>query len=414
MRKAALWVTGLILFSSFSARATEGGRVVTLDQVIDGALKKSVGVSQVHKEYEDKLASSKEASVIDNPELKTDFEREKGTSGTGISVELTQPFKVSHLTGARWRYATMLRKAASTEQQYDLLKIINETTSLYMRLWLLQERKQFYTTSAGDAETLSKLVKASAKEGQTSTAASLLFAADADKLTLDVASIDADLRQVRADLTKLTGQHFGNATLKKPHFSKVPEKLDVLVNFAKDRANLRNIVKAQVKVAEERVSIARQDAAVPEIGPRLLYSRLNNGLGYEKAYGVGIQLRIPLWNQNDAERQRANADLTLATSQADILSSVPPEVIIEELQHSAIALAERAENYSSKILPGYRKSYEVTRTMFHNGQINALEVWQVREKLYQTENEAMQAVAEAFNARGALELELGGKLEEIK
>jgi hypothetical protein len=29
-------------------------------------------------------------------------------------------------------------------------------------------------------------------------------------------------------------------------------------------------------------------------------------------------------------------------------------------------------------------------------------------------NEALDALAEAVNARGALELELGGKLEEIK
>lgn len=254
----------------------------------------------------------------------------------------------------------------------------------------------------------------SASKGQTSLAASHLFTADAEKLKSDAEAIGAELRQVRTELGKLTGNSFVHVTLQKPQFGKVPESIDTLLAFAKDRANLRNIVKAQVKAAEERVSVARQDAALPEIGPRLLYSRLNNGQGYEKAYGVGVQLRIPLWNQNDAERQRANADLTYAKSQADIFTAIPPEETISELQQSAIAQADRADAYANKILPGYRKSYELTRTMLRQGQIGALEVWQIREKLYQTENEGLQSMAEAFNARGTLELELGGKLEEIK
>jgi outer membrane protein TolC len=405
---AALVFTALI---NTSANA-EPVNTVTLDQVIQGALQKSTGISQVQKNYEGKLADGTEASVLDNPELQTDFVNKKGISGTGTDVEFTQPLKLSQLTGARWRYADLLQDTANSEQKYEILKVINETTSLYMRLWLLQERKKLYETSATDAGGMSKLVKSSAAQGQTSAAASHLFAADAEKLKADAASIGAELRQTRTELAKMTGRSFAGADLQKPVFSKIPVASDSLVNFAKDRGNLRNIIKAQIKAAEERVSIARQDAALPEINPRLVYSRSGNS--DEKSYGVGVQLRIPLWNQNDAERRRANADLNFAKSQADILTTVPPEEIIGELQQSALAQAERADSYSEKVLPGYRKSYELTRAMFRQGQIDALEVWQVREKLISTENEALQSVAEAFNARGALELELGGKLEEIK
>ena len=405
---AALLLTALINTSAYA----EPGNAVTLEQVIDGALQKSTGISQVHKDYENKLADGTDASIIDNPELQTDIEHSKGQGGNGVAMELTQPFKFSQLTGARWRYADLLHNSASSEQQYQILKVVNETTSLYMRLWLLQERRKLYETSATDAQGMSKLVKASAGQGQTSAAASHLFAADAEKLKVDAASINAELRQVRTELAKMIGRSFANAELQKPAFSKIPDSTETLVGFAKDRANLRNIVKGQIKAAEERVLIAHQDAAMPEINPRLLYGRSFNG--EEKSYGVGVQLRIPLWNQNDAERRRANADLNFAKSQADIFTAVPPEEMIGELQQSAIAQADRADSYSEKVLPGYRKSYELTRAMFRQGQIDALEVWQVREKLISTENEALQSVAEAFNARGALELELGGKLEEIK
>jgi outer membrane protein TolC len=88
--------------------------------------------------------------------------------------------------------------------------------------------------------------------------------------------------------------------------------------------------------------------------------------------------------------------------------------MIGELQQSAAALQSRTDSYFESILPGYRKSYELTRSMFRQGQADALEVWQVREKLLTSENEALDALAQAVTARGALELELGGKLEEIK
>ena len=52
--------------------------------------------------------------------------------------------------------------------------------------------------------------------------------------------------------------------------------------------------------------------------------------------------------------------------------------------------------------------------MFRQGQADALEVWQVREKLLSSENEALDALAQAVNARGALEVELGGKIEEVR
>ena len=93
---------------------------------------------------------------------------------------------------------------------------------------------------------------------------------------------------------------------------------------------------------------------------------------------------------------------------------LPQQEVIGELQQSASALQSRADSYFDSILPGYRKSYELTRSMFRQGQADALEVWQVREKLLSSENEALDALAQAVNARGALDVELGGKIEEVR
>lgn len=385
---------------------------ITLDQVIKESLQKNTSLFRVQREYEDKLANATETRLLDNPEMNIDATRASGENGTGTDIELTQPLKFSQLSGARYGYAEALSNVASTKQKYEILKVINETTVLYTQVWLLSERKKLYENYADDAEKMKKLVSASAGQGQTSPAASHLFSSDAAKLRADANAVQAELRQARTNLARLTGRSYQLAELQRPAFVTVPEDTEKLLTFAKEQSNLRNVVKSRIDAAERRLSVAEQDAALPEIGPRLIYSRSPDG--DQKSYGIGVALRIPLWNQNDAERKRANAELRQVKSEADLFVNLPQKDLIGELQQSATALQGRADSYFDSILPGYRKSYELTRSMFRQGQADALEVWQVREKLLTSENEALDALAQAVNARGALELELGGKLEEIK
>lgn len=385
---------------------------ITLDQVIKDSLQKNTSLFRAQREYEDKLATATETKLLDNPEMNIDATRASGENGTGADIELTQPLKFSQLSGARYGYAEALSNVASTEQKYEILKVINETTVLYTQVWLLSERKKLYENYADDAEKMKKLVSASAGQGQTSPAASHLFSSDAAKLRADANAVQAELRQARTNLARLTGRSYQLAELQRPAFVTVPEDTEKLLTFAKEQSNLRNVVKSRIDAAERRLSVAEQDAALPEIGPRLIYSRSPDG--DQKSYGIGVALRIPLWNQNDAERKRANAELRQVKSEADLFVNLPQKDLIGELQQSATALQGRADSYFDSILPGYRKSYELTRSMFRQGQADALEVWQVREKLLTSENEALDALAQAVNARGALELELGGKLEEIK
>jgi outer membrane protein TolC len=411
MKKSIIWQLALvaILFSTPSYAETAA---LTLDQVIKESLQKNTSLFRAQRDYDDKMATAAETTLLDNPELKLDAVRRKDQGGMGTDLEFTQPLKFSQISGARGGYADALSTIASMEQKYEVLKVINETTALYTQVWLLSERKKLYGTYADDADKMKKLVKDSAGQGQTSPAASHLFASDAAKLRADANAVDAELRQVRTELARLTGRSFQEAKLERPSFVAVPESTERLLTFAQTQSNVRNLVKGRIQAAERRLSVAQQDASMPEFGPRAFYSRSPNG--DEQSYGIGVALRIPLWNQNDAERKRANAELRQAKSEADLYAGLPQQDVIGELQQSATALQGRADSYFDSILPGYRKSYELTRSMFRQGQADALEVWQVREKLLTSENEALDALAQAVNARGALELELGGKIEEIR
>lgn len=411
MKKSIIWQLALVAIL-FATPSYAEPSALTLDQVIKESLQKNTSLFRAQRDYDDKMATVTETTLLDNPELQVDAVRSKDEGGTGTDIEFTQPLKFSQISGARGSYANALSSIASMEQKYEVLKVINETTVLYTQVWLLSERKKLYGTYADDADKMKKLVKDSAGQGQTSPAASHLFASDAAKLRADANAVDAELRQVRTELARLTGRSFQDAKLERPAFVVVPNDTERLLAFAQTQSNVRNLVKGRIQAAERRLSVAQQDAAMPEFGPRAFYSRSPNG--DEQSYGIGVALRIPLWNQNDGERKRANAELRQAKSEANLYAGLPQQDVIGELQQSATALQGRADSYFDSILPGYRKSYELTRSMFRQGQADALEVWQVREKLLISENEALDALAQAVNARGALELELGGKIEEIR
>jgi outer membrane protein TolC len=402
----------LITLFLISFPAVASAETVTLDQVIKNSLQKNTSIYQVERDYEDKLADAVEAKQLDNPELNADLIRSRGNGDIGADFELTQPLKLSQISGSRALYADLLGDVAGTEQQYEVLKVINETTVLYTQVWLLQERKRLYETYADDADKMKKLVNASAGQGQTSPAAAHLFSSDAAKLRADARAVEAELRQTRTELSRKTGRTYQTVELSQPIFSTIPQAPEQLQKFAETRSNLRNVVKNRLKAAEQRLNVAEEDGDFSEIGPRVLYSRATDG--GEDAYGLGVALRIPLWNHNDAERNRARAEVKQARAETDVFNQLPQQDLIAELGLSASAMQERTTSYFDEILPGYRKSYELTRSMFRQGQASALEVWQVREKLLGSENEALDAVAEVVNARGALEIELGGKLEEIQ
>ncbi|MFA6038114.1 MAG: TolC family protein [Legionellales bacterium] len=406
----------IISLAIFSAVALAEN--ITLDEVISDSLQKNTSLYRIQREHEDKLANATEITLLENPELSVGAIHTKGENGIGMDLELSQPLKLSQLTGARIRYGDTLTQVANIEQKYEMLKVINETTMLYTRVWLLFERKKLYESYADDADQMRKLVQDSTSQGQTSPAASYLFSADAEKLRTDAKALDAELRQARSSLGLLTGRSYISTELQRPTFTPITANIERLQQFANTHANFRNIVESRIEAAERRIKIANQDAVLPEITPRLFYSNApSNEEDFfaedETFYGVGIALRIPIWNQNNAERSRANAELAQAQYEEDLLTGLPQKDLIEELRQSASIMQERADSYFKNILPTYRESYELTRSMFRQGQANALEVWQVREKLLTAENEALDAVAQAINARGALELELGGKIEEI-
>ena len=247
-----------------------------LDYVLGSALKESLGIAEVNNVYAEKIAKSREVMLPENPEIQFMQDKKNGVDMKGYAYEFVQPLKISDITGVRYLYASTIKNSASIEKQYEILKLINQTTSAYVNLWLLQETKRLYENSAKESDEIGKLVEQSAEGGQTSSSSAALFNADSYKLRSDVLAIKAELNKYETQLSLITGINFEGVELQKPDFSKIPDNIDKLIQLTENRANLRNLIDAKVQEARKRLYTARLDA-LPQIGPRVTYSESVSG-----------------------------------------------------------------------------------------------------------------------------------------
>ena len=412
MKKIMIWQIFLAVLVVATPVFAAENAALTLDEAITAGLEKSDPALEGMKSEANRRADATEATTIDNPELQVDFTRDKSQGGTGVAAEAFQPLKLSQFSGGRSRYADSLRKLADGERKIQNLRTISDISTAYLKVWTLQARKDLYERSLKDSQKLSGIVSKSTQAGQTARAAQELFSGDNEFLSAEIKAIDAETIDASLELSHLTGLVLNDKKLEHPQFKAVPPTADALIELASRRSTWRSVLGDRVDAAQRRLNVAETDGVLPEFGPRLVYSR--DPTGDQQAVGIGVALRIPLWNQNDAEKQRARAELNNARTTNDRYQQLPPSETIKSLHRIALTREERQDNLQNAVLPRYRKSYELTQAMFKQGQTDAIALWQVREKLYQTEEAALNAVVDSYIARLKLEAEVGGKLEEVK
>ena len=405
MRHHLIWPTAFFFLS-----VPVFSQALSLNQAIESSLQKNIELYRIDQDYDNQLAEGIEMQASDNPRLEIDYLKQSVGGGTGYEIELTQPIKRSQLSRARSFYAQVMAKTADIEKQSEIFQLANQTSLIYVEVWSLQEHAHLYESTANEAKLMEKKVKASASQGQMSLAATYLFSSDAAKLHADSTAAEVALRQKKITLAQMIGYDNKHFNLEAPALASLPSE-DVLFAFAQRRATFKNVLKQRVQSAAARLKVADADGKYPTLTPKLLYSHSPDNS--DDLYGIGIGFEVPLWNDNQAERKRAQAALVRAKSESELLDGQPQREVISALRENTERLSARVLDYSRQILPGYRKAYELTQQMFQQGQASAIEVWQVREKLIDSEEEALEAMLQAMNAKAQLELQLGGRLEEV-
>lgn len=375
--------------------------------ILQAAMRSSPEFQAVVQNAAIEKADAQQVSRLQNPKLDLAAVRTSapGDNSNSYDVEIEQPLKLSQLSGARTRLSDSLFERAEIRLQHGLIQAFWATKLLYAQTWQAQEQARLYADFEKQARKVATTINKAVKAGQTPISEGSLFEGDVAKFASDFERVKAQEAQLRLELERATGVALGDMTLEKPVLSPIDSDLATLEAQARQNASLVRLLETDLRAATYQQQVARTDGFSPEISPRLLYGR--NSDQHENAYGIGISLTIPLWDSNQAERRKAEAAKDYAKRQLDTFETLPLANRLSRILEATQRLDRRIEALNGKALPNYRKGFTQAQRSFTAGQTNAATLWQIRERLFETEQEALNTTIDAIEARRILSLETG-------
>lgn len=382
-------------------------------KILSAAMQASPDYQAVFKSAAEEKADAEQEGRLENPTLDLQSVRTStpGDDTQSYDIEIEQPLKLSQLTGTRNMFSSALYERAELREQHGILQAYWSIKTLYARAWQAQEQAKLYTDFQKRAQDVSDKIGKSVKAGQTPVSEGSLFAGDVAKFGSDFEKIKADSGQLRLQLEKATGLNLSSVELEKPVLPLVERDIAVLENQAHQNASLVRLLERDLRAAERQKNAALADSALPEIAPRFIYGR--NPDENEDSVGFGVVLTIPLWDRNQSERQKADASKLYAQRQLDTLQTLPLSERLVRIVDAVDRLDRRITALNDEALPNYRKGFTQAQKSFNAGQTDAAALWQIRERLFETEQEALGAVLESIEARRILSLETGIMPQEV-
>lgn len=387
-------------------------RIVNETQIMQAAMQVSPDFQSVLRDEAIERADADQEGLLENPTI--DFSTSR-TSGNGsdsnnYDIEIEQPLKLSQLTGTRAMLASSLFERAEIRKQHGILQAYWNTKLLYVQAWQYQQQAKLYADFQKRARDTAASMNKSMKAGQTAVSDASLFAGDAAKFGSDLERIEAQKTQILLQLEKATGMTLNDAALENPALNQVGEDVAAFEKQARENASLVRLLEADLKAAERHRRAAIADSAAPQIAPRFIYGRADDGR--EDTVGVGVVLTIPLWDRNQSERRKADAERAYAQRQLDTLQTLPLSERLAGTLDAIRRLDRRIALLEQDALPNYRKGFSQAQKSFGAGQTDAAALWQIRERLFETERELLEATLDAVDARRILSLETGTMPQE--
>lgn len=410
----ALTLAGMALLPSLaSTRAFAETQSITEAQVLSAAMQTSPDYQAVFKDAAFDKADAEQEGRLDNPTLELQSVRTStpGDDTQSYDLEIEQPFKLSQLTGTRNSYANALYERAELREQHGILQAYWSIKTLYARAWQAQEQEKLYADFQKRAQDVSNKINKSVKAGQTPISEGSLFAGDFSKFGSDLERVKSESVQLRLQLEKATGLNLSDVMLEKPALPAVEKNISALENQAHQNASLVRLLETDLRAAERQKNAALADSTLPEIAPRFIYGR--NPDENEDSVGFGVVLTIPLWDRNQSERQKADASKLYAQRQLDTLQTLPLSERLVRIVDAVDRLDRRISALNDEALPNYRKGFTQAQKSFNAGQTDAAALWQIRERLFETEQEALDAMLDSIEARRILSLETGIIPQEV-
>jgi outer membrane protein TolC len=373
------------------------------------ALKESPFLSEIEREYAQQAARAFEAEVLLNPEVVVEQTYTRmwigGANDSQSTVSLGQPIKISQL-GARENFATLLRNAGDVEKKKKLLEFQQNLVAQFYELYLLQESQEVFKQAAGRAADGIAQAKRGVAQGLLSEGDAALFEGELFRLQAQQMGLQARLDALQKDLALVLGTPCFIQALEPAPSADIPSAADLVARAQKSELSESARLELLQKVSKQQAHVAALDA-FPIVAPKVLYQHTNDGGDF---IGGGVTFPLPLWNRNQGERTRADADLVVAEKRREFFAKGGLENQIARARSAAEHARAQATVYRSKVVPAFQRAVSAQERLYQQGKSSVIQLWQALRAYSEAREQALALEVEAINARVQLSLLIG---EEI-
>jgi cobalt-zinc-cadmium efflux system outer membrane protein len=192
-----------------------------------------------------------------------------------------------------------------------------------------------------------------------------------------------------------------------PAFPAVKEAEDALVAAA--LAGRRDLAAADRVRAARAADVDLADAqATPD--PELSVSWVRSATEDTNAVFAGLRIELPLWNRNQGNRAAARAGRHRAEIELGAMrAAVDREVRVAMRRYRGATDAVAA--FDQQVVGTLAENLKLARETLAAGKLGLLEINNVRRDLVESQLTYLDAIAEAVDARAALEKSIGRSLE---
>lgn len=174
-------------------------------------------------------------------------------------------------------------------------------------------------------------------------------------------------------------------------------------------AGRRDLVAAEREQGARAADVDLADAlAVPD--PELSVSWVRDAVDASNAIVVGVRVDLPLWNRNLGNRHAARALKNRAAVELQALRAAVDREVRTAVHRYRVA-TDAIASFDQQVVGTLAENLQLARDSLAAGKLGLLELNNVRRDLVESQLTYLDSIAEAVDARAALERALGRSIE---
>ncbi|MGF1644842.1 MAG: TolC family protein [Thiotrichales bacterium] len=306
-----------------------------------------------------------------NPTLSYNRERTDGAFDTvEQSLVLGQTFDISGRRGLRRDAADRRIDIAGAELAARRIELSGEVRRAFHELLFRQENVRAVETWLGHFERMEDLVDKLVRAGEASGYDRRRLARERREIEAQLATERAERERERARLSALAGAG-ADPEVTGELLPSAPPAVEQALARLKDRPDLVALgYRADAAALEHR---AAKRGAIPDISLGIGPKSVDNGIATDDGLVLSISAPLPIFDRNQADRQRAAAEALQARGEYR-LDLAHAEGELRGLHRQADGLREAALDYRAEAVAATPELLRIAESAYAGGESSVLEL----------------------------------------